>query len=99
LIYKIIASAVFIPTQTTNQNEKAARQLGGLFFQGRIVLTEGKFRQNFLAKSYGSKKSGVKRILNIKCVSFQQLIKIDNNHSNRIKMRKNKVFAPVTRQG
>jgi hypothetical protein len=28
------------PTHHTVQNEKAARQLGSLFFQGRIVLTE-----------------------------------------------------------
>ena len=53
------------------QNEKATRQLGGLFFQGRIVLTEGKVRQNFLAKSYGSKKGGVKGFFNIKCLIFQ----------------------------
>ena len=51
--------------------EKATRQLGGLFFQGRIVLTEGKVRQNFLAKSYEPKKGGVKGFLDNKCLYFQ----------------------------
>jgi hypothetical protein len=98
LIAAMIAGIVFSPTQSRLRNEKATRQLGGLFFQGRIVLTEGKFRQNFLAKSYGSKNSGVKRFFNIKCLSFQLLINIDNNSGNRIKMRKNRLFLPVTCQ-
>ena len=55
--------------------EKAARQLGGLLFQGRIVLTEGKFRQNFLAKSYEPKKGGVKEFLDNKGLCFQQFTK------------------------
>ena len=63
-------------------NEKATRQLGGLFFQGRIVLTEGKFRQNFLAKSYEPKKQGVKQILDNKCLYFQQLMKGANSLEN-----------------
>src|SRR5215831_21143391 len=63
-------------------NEKATRQLGGLFFQGRIVLTEGKFRQNFLAKSYEPKKQGVKQILDNKCLYFQQLMKGANRQEN-----------------
>jgi hypothetical protein len=53
------------------KNEKATRQLGGLFFQGRIVPTEGKVRQNFLAKSYEPKNRGVKRFLLNKCLCFQ----------------------------
>jgi hypothetical protein len=43
-----------------NQNKKATRQRGRPFLQGRIVPTEGKFRQNFLAKSYEPKNRGVK---------------------------------------
>ena len=78
------------------QNEKATRQLGGLFFQGRIVLTEGKVRQNFLAKSYGPKKGGVKRFFNIKCLVFQQLIKSNNVSEKCIKMRPMAAFRPLT---
>jgi hypothetical protein len=33
------------------------------FLQGRIVLTEEMYRQNFLAKSYEPKKRGVKEFL------------------------------------
>ena len=39
--------------------------------QGRIVLTEGKVRQNFLAKSYEPKKQSVKGFLDNKRLCFQ----------------------------
>jgi Multicopper oxidase len=39
--------------------------------QGRIVLTEGKVRQNFLAKSYEPKKQGVKGFFDNKRLCFQ----------------------------
>ncbi len=56
----------------TETNEKAARQLDGLFFQGRIVLTEvQKDHQNFLAKSYWAAKGSVKKFLQNKCLCFQ----------------------------
>src|ERR1700740_2351015 len=61
------------------RTKRPPRQKGGLFFQGRIVLTEGKVRQNFLAKSYGPKKGGVKEILDNKCLCFQSLTKASNN--------------------
>jgi hypothetical protein len=57
-------------TEARTEKEKAARQLGGLFIQGRIVLTEGKVRQNFLAKSYEPKKGGVKEFFDNKCLCF-----------------------------
>jgi hypothetical protein len=44
-------------------NEKATRQQGQPFLQGRIVLTEVIHRQNFLAKSYEPKKAPVKEFL------------------------------------
>ena len=56
-------------------------------FQGRIVLTEGKVRQNFLAKSYEPKKGGVKEILDNKCLCFQLFTNEANNRGKRIKMR------------
>jgi hypothetical protein len=73
--------------RTAGANEKATRQLSGLFFQGRIVLTEGKIRQNFLAKSYGPKKGGVKEILDIKCLCFHYLTKTSNTLEKRIILR------------
>jgi hypothetical protein len=77
------------------QTKRPPRQKGGLFFQGRIVLTEGKVRQNFLAKSYGPKKGGVKEILDNKCLCFQSLTKACNNPVKRIKMRFRNPVAPV----
>jgi hypothetical protein len=56
-------------------------------FQGRIVLTEGKVRQNFLAKSYESKKGGVKEILDNKCFCFQHFTKAANSSAKRIILR------------
>jgi hypothetical protein len=53
--------------------------------QGRIVLTEGKVRQNFLAKSYEPKKQSVKGFLDNKRLCFQSLRKIGNTQSNRLK--------------
>jgi hypothetical protein len=44
---------------------------GGLSFQGRIVPTEVKGRQNFLAKSYGPKNRSVKGFLANKYFCFQ----------------------------
>ena len=64
-----------VATEKRLINEKATRQLGGLFFQGRIVLTEGKFRQNFLAKSYEPKKQGVKEIFHNERLYYQLLMK------------------------
>jgi hypothetical protein len=52
------------------------------FFQGRIVLTEGKVRQNFLAKSYEPKKGGVKGFFDNKCLSFQLFTKSGNIAQN-----------------
>jgi hypothetical protein len=46
-----------------SENEKATRQRRRPFLQGRIVPTEVKSRQNFLAKSYGAKMGGVKQFL------------------------------------
>ncbi len=72
-------------------NEKATRQLGGLFFQGRIVPTEAKFRQNFLPKSYEPKNRGVKRFLGNKCHCFQSLTKWVNTRQNCTKLRQRPV--------
>ncbi len=48
-------------------------------FQGRIVPTEVRINhQNFLAKSYGSRKGSVKEFLHNKCFCFQQLIQFIN---------------------
>jgi hypothetical protein len=73
--------------KAATKTKRPPRQKGGLFFQGRIVLTEGKVRQNFLAKSYGPKKGGVKEILDNKCLCFQLFTKEANNRGKRIKMR------------
>jgi hypothetical protein len=60
-------------SEATETNEKAVRQLDGLFFQGRIVPTEvQKDHQNFLAKSYWAAKASVKEFLQNKCLCFQQ---------------------------
>jgi hypothetical protein len=56
----------------TKTNEKAARQQGGLLFQGRIVPTDfEKDHQNFLAKSYWAAKGSVKGFFDNKCFCFQ----------------------------
>jgi hypothetical protein len=53
----------------TKQTKKAARQQGGLLFTRENSSNGGKkSRQNFLAKSYGPKKGGVKRFLVNKCL-------------------------------
>jgi hypothetical protein len=54
------------------QNEKAARQQGDLFFSRENSSNRGfKIRRNFLPKSYGPKKEGVKQFLANKCLCFQ----------------------------
>jgi hypothetical protein len=54
------------------KTKKAARQLDGLLFQGRIVPTEfRKDHQNFLAKSYWPAKGSVKEFFQNKCFCFQ----------------------------
>ncbi len=58
-------------TRSSHKMKRLPGNLGSLFFQGRIVLTEIKNRQNFLAKSYESKKGGVKKYLGNKHLSFQ----------------------------
>jgi hypothetical protein len=63
--------------------------------QGRIVLTEGKVRQNFLGKSYEPKKRGVKEILDIKCLCFHLLTKINNSDRKRIILRYARLGARV----
>jgi hypothetical protein len=61
-------------TKVFAANEKAARQQGDLFFSRENSSNGGcKFRQNFLPKSYGPKKQGVKQFLSNKCLYFQQL--------------------------
>src|SRR5690349_14377899 len=78
-----------------NKTKRPPRQQGGLFFQGRIVLTEGKVRQNFLAKSYGPKKGGVKEILDIKCFCFQLLTKSTNTLEKSIILRYLRELSPI----
>jgi hypothetical protein len=74
--------------QPRGTNEKATRQQGGLFFQGRIVPTEAfRFRQNFLPKSYEPKNGGVKRFLVNKCLCFQRPRKCVNRPEECTKMR------------
>jgi len=63
---------------TDLQNEKATRHRVA-FSQGRVVPTEVKNRQNFLAKSYESKKGSVKKFLGNKYVCFQLLTKKVNS--------------------
>jgi hypothetical protein len=65
----------------TKTNEKATRQQGGLFFQGRIVPTEfEKDHRNFLAKSYWPVKGSVKGFLENRYLCFQQLNNLINMH-------------------
>ena len=60
------------------QKEKATRQRRRPLLQGRIVPTEVKSRQNFLAKSYEAKIGGVKKFLGNKQLYFQRVMKIVN---------------------
>ena len=72
-------------------NEKAVRQRNGLFFQGRIVLTEfSKDHQNFLAKSYWAVKGSVKEFLENKHLCFQSF---NNLINTALQMTKNVTFA------
>ena len=57
--HKVEYTRINSRTKRTKTNRPPGN-VGGLFFQGRIVPTEGKFRQNFLAKSYEPKNRGVK---------------------------------------
>jgi hypothetical protein len=52
-------------------NEKAARQLGGLFFSRENSSNGGKAVKTFWRKSYEPKKRGVKHFLEIKVLYFQ----------------------------
>jgi hypothetical protein len=64
------SSAVW--SEATGLNEKAVRQLDGLFFQGRIVPTEvQKTIRTFWKKSYGRLKGSVKEFFENKCLCFQ----------------------------
>src|SRR6476660_5564112 len=83
--------------KVSKQTKRPPRKKGGLFFQGRIVLTEGKIRQNFLAESYGPKKGGVKEILDIKCLCFQTFTKFNNSDRKRIILRCLRARHPVKR--
>jgi hypothetical protein len=59
-------------TVTVKEDQKAVRQLDGLFFQGRIVPTEvQKTIRTFWKKSYGRLKGSVKEFFQNKCLSFQ----------------------------
>ncbi len=63
----------FVASATQN-DEKAIRQLDGLFFQGRIVPTEvQKTIRTFWKKSYGRLKGSVKEFFQNKHLCFQQL--------------------------
>jgi hypothetical protein len=53
------------------QNEKATRQLGQPFLSRENSSNGDQNRQNFLAKSYESKKGGVKKYLGNKQLYFQ----------------------------
>jgi hypothetical protein len=55
------------------QNEKAARQQGGLIFSRENSSNGGKAVKTFWTKSYEPKKGGVKQFLGNKCLYFQQL--------------------------
>jgi hypothetical protein len=66
-------------------------------FQGRIVLTEGKVRQNFLTKSYEPKNRGVKRFLLNKHLCFQWFTKNVNSLRKCIKMRQFALWKVVSR--
>ncbi len=79
------------------ETKRPPRQKGGLLFQGRIVLTEGKVRQNFLAKSYESKKQGVKEILDNKCLCFQCVTNCGNMLRKSIILRPLRTSRALTR--
>jgi len=81
--------------EARQQNEKATLAIGRPLLQGRIVLTEGKVRQNFLAESYGPKKEGVKEILDIKCFCFQLLTESSNTLQKRIILRYSHELSPI----
>jgi hypothetical protein len=53
------------------QNEKATRQQGGLFFSRENSSNGGKAVKTFWIKSYEPKKEGVKQFLGNKCLWFQ----------------------------
>jgi len=63
------------------------------FSQGRIVPTEAKTRQNFLAKSYESKKGSVKKFLGNKYVYFQLFTKKVNSHGKCLILRPKNSFG------
>src|SRR5579859_5759989 len=84
-------------SRSDQKNEKAARQLDGLLFQGRIVPTEfRKDHQNFLAKSYWAAKGSVKEFFDNKCLSFQQLNNVINMDLQMTKNVIPPVLLPVT---
>jgi hypothetical protein len=58
-----------------SENKKATRQLGWPFLSRENSSNGGQGRQNFLAKSYGPKKGGVKRFLENKYLCFQLVTK------------------------
>jgi hypothetical protein len=83
----MLAESAYSFARKLAETKRPPGNLGGLFFQGRIVLTEGKVRQNFLAKSYGPKKQGVKEIFDNKGLCFQQFKKAYNRTGKRIILR------------
>src|SRR5579864_3471126 len=68
-------SSYFLPRA---QNEKATRQLGGLFSRENSSNGGLESRQNFLPKSYERKNRGVKRFLRNKYLCFQHVTNIVN---------------------
>jgi hypothetical protein len=85
-----------LKTANWGPNKKATRQLGGLFFQGRIVPTELEIHQNFLPESYEPQNRGVKQNFLIKYHYFQQLTGYVHKSSNWTKMGEIGPSQPLT---
>ncbi len=87
-------SSYFMPH---TQNEKATRQLGGLFSRENSSNGGLESRQNFLPKSYERKNRGVKRFLRNKYLCFQYVTNIVNIPPQCSKLRQIALGTRVSR--
>src|SRR6266852_1887505 len=67
------------------------------FFQGRIVPTEAKSRQNFPGKEYEPKNRSVKQFLGNKCLCFQSFTQSINIEGKCINLRRIALITVVSR--
>jgi len=73
------ASSVFTRTGNYFQNEKATRQLGSLFFQGRIVPTEVSSIETFCGNLMSLKSTVSSKICDLNSLIFNNLHRVSKS--------------------